>query len=867
VAIGSPAPGSRLHPVGQGHAARPGGEPFPLDRSSNAIDPKMIPHLRTTLPLLVGAALGATASAQDSTALNSVLPGDALDPTSATEQVNDYVVDVAALQSSSGRTWGVAPIAKASQDFLVPSFYSASISAHTISRETLLNVPFARASYLQWDAAGAGVNGDPLKNNPGTPVATAGATGNQFGYSFSQFSSDDPNSPTINFNSIVAGVVNYDPATPSRLYVSRVQAANNDKTWQCNVSQFGVGAADANGRITLRGDGFGTTSCGGYLSLAGNNYYVVDTLARAAGTVNVIANGGADDAGATQWVLVNDADTSSPPTMVPTVIAGGVPIVIGSNFAAQNIHGTAAPLTKTQTHFAAGVTDQRGLASYTKQNFPGVFGATAALGTAGALGVAAGTNTLNVWGVGPGGAPVAPKALTYPGNASISDPTTGWAPAAGSASFSNYYSSTAFRGGTGQVALGKDQAGRLMASAIMNHPGFVSTSSPDNMIVVARTADGVNVEWTVAAYCLGNDGKPVYGNFGNTQVGKLVGFEAGNLAPVGPAMSSPMIDSVGNVYFNARVEFTGETFYRDSLVRAVYDPATFGYTLEVVVSEGDVVLGGNSNTPYRIDFLQTASTVGSNPSAPFSQNINGDGYAGQATNGLATGDTGTLGGVVLRATIVYDVDGDGDFDRQAIDPASLDQDYQTLLFVTAAEDCNGNGVPDDLDIADGTSADQDMDQVPDECGAGVPFCFGDGTGAICPCGNFGGAGEGCANSSGQGGMLFTTGSPSIASDDLGFDVQQLPASKPALLFAGPNLISPGLLFGDGLRCVGGSIRRLGIRITNGSGQATWAPSLQAAGGWASGDTRYFQVWFRDPSGGPCGFGFNTSAGTAVSFIP
>lgn len=824
--------------------------------------------IRTHLPLLAGAfTLSAGAMAQDSTSITSVFPGDSLDPTSTSEQVNDYVVDVAALKSSSGRTWGVAPIAKASQDFATPNFYSASLSAHTISRETLIGVPFARASYLQWDAPGAGVNGDPTKNNPGTPVATAGATGNQFGYSFSQFSSDDPIAPTVSFNSVVSGVVNYDPDLPSRLYVSRVQAANNDKTWLCNVSQFGIGAADANGRITLRGDGFLTTSCGGYLALGGNNYYVIDSLARAAGTVNVIANGGADDAGATSWVLVGDADTSSPPTMVPSLIAGGVPIVIGSNFAGQAVYGSAAPLTKVTSHLAAGVTSQRGLVSYSKHNFPGIFGASAGLGTAGNLGVATGSNTLNVWGVGPAGAPVAPKALTYPGNAAISDPTTGWSPAAGSASFSNYYSATAFRGGTGQVALGRDQAGRLMAGAIMNHPSFVAQNSPDNMIVAARTSNGTAVEWTVVAYCLGNDGKPVYGSFGSTQVGKLVGFEAGNLSPVGPAMSSPMIDSVGNFYFNARVEFTGETFYRESLVRAVYDPATFGYTLEIVVSEGDIVTGGNTNTPYRIDFLQTASTVGSNPSAPFSQNINGDGYAGQDVSGLTTGDTGTLGGVAIRATIIYDVDGDGDFDRQAIDPLSQDQDYQTLLYVTAAEDCNNNGVPDELDIADGTSADGDLDGVPDDCGAGTPFCFGDGTEATCPCGNFGGTGEGCLNSSGQGGVLFTTGTSSVGSDDLGFDVQQLPSGKPALLFSGPNLINPGLLFGDGLRCVGGSIRRLGVRITSASGQANFGPGLQPAGGWGSGDTRYFQVWFRDPSGGPCGFGFNTSAGSSVNFTP
>jgi hypothetical protein len=34
----------------------------------------------------------------------------------------------------------------------------------------------------------------------------------------------------------------------------------------------------------------------------------------------------------------------------------------------------------------------------------------------------------------------------------------------------------------------------------------------------------------------------------------------------------------------------------------------------------------------------------------------------------------------------------------------------------AIGDCNGNGVPDACDIADGTSVDADGDGVPDECG-------------------------------------------------------------------------------------------------------------------------------------------------------
>jgi hypothetical protein len=39
------------------------------------------------------------------------------------------------------------------------------------------------------------------------------------------------------------------------------------------------------------------------------------------------------------------------------------------------------------------------------------------------------------------------------------------------------------------------------------------------------------------------------------------------------------------------------------------------------------------------------------------------------------------------------------------------------------------------------------------------------------------------------------------------------------------------------------------------------------GGWASGDLRRFQTWYRDPTGSPCGAGFNLSHGVEVTFTP
>lgn len=152
---------------------------------------------------------------------------------------------------------------------------------------------------------------------------------------------------------------------------------------------------------------------------------------------------------------------------------------------------------------------------------------------------------------------------------------------------------------------------------------------------------------------------------------------------------------------------------------------------------------------------------------------------------------------------------------------------------------------------------------------GTPYCMGDGSATACPCGNAGGAGEGCANSSGAGAMLGGSGSASVGADDLAMDAAQLLPGQPALLFAGVNQVNGGAgsIFGDGLRCAGGSVVRLGVRVPDSNGAAAWSGGLGALGGWSAGDTRNFQVWYRDPSSSPCGSAFNLSHGVGVTFVP
>jgi hypothetical protein len=160
-------------------------------------------------------------------------------------------------------------------------------------------------------------------------------------------------------------------------------------------------------------------------------------------------------------------------------------------------------------------------------------------------------------------------------------------------------------------------------------------------------------------------------------------------------------------------------------------------------------------------------------------------------------------------------------------------------------------------------------QIEPSAGNFPGYCFGDGSATACPCGNPGAPGEGCANGTGQGAILSGSGTTSVAADDLAFAGAQFTPGQPALLFAGLNAVNSGNgnLFGDGLRCAGGTVKRLGVTNADGSGDLSWGSGHAAQGGWVAGDVRRFQGWYRDPIAGPCGSGFNLSNGLEVQFVP
>jgi hypothetical protein len=159
-------------------------------------------------------------------------------------------------------------------------------------------------------------------------------------------------------------------------------------------------------------------------------------------------------------------------------------------------------------------------------------------------------------------------------------------------------------------------------------------------------------------------------------------------------------------------------------------------------------------------------------------------------------------------------------------------------------------------------------------GPGSPFCFGDGTQGSCPCSNNGAAGHGCDNSAGTQGALLaasgTTNPDALVLTSSG----ELPSASSVFLQGNSNL-GAGIVFGDGLRCAGGLLKRIGLHAAVG-GTTSYPQagdlsitqqSANLGDPIAPGSTRYYQVYYRDPSPGfcaaPAGNTWNISSGLAI----
>ncbi|MFO1008829.1 MAG: proprotein convertase P-domain-containing protein [Planctomycetota bacterium] len=133
------------------------------------------------------------------------------------------------------------------------------------------------------------------------------------------------------------------------------------------------------------------------------------------------------------------------------------------------------------------------------------------------------------------------------------------------------------------------------------------------------------------------------------------------------------------------------------------------------------------------------------------------------------------------------------------------------------------------------------------------FCAGDGLDANvttpCPCANAGAPGHGCGNSVNASGaelVLVGTTNPDTAV----LSAQGMPQVAPAMFLQGDA--AEDAVFGDGVRCAGGSLVRLRSKVCAG-GAAQFPevgdPALSVRGGVTpgSGATRYYQVYYRNAS--------------------
>ena len=142
---------------------------------------------------------------------------------------------------------------------------------------------------------------------------------------------------------------------------------------------------------------------------------------------------------------------------------------------------------------------------------------------------------------------------------------------------------------------------------------------------------------------------------------------------------------------------------------------------------------------------------------------------------------------------------------------------------------------------------------------GNAYCFGDGSGAACPCGATGGAGEGCMTTSGSGASLAGGGNADVNADTFSLSVAGAPAGKPGLFFQGNTMTMNPM--GDGIMC-SNSTSRYGVQFLSGAGAA----SISGLGAnSASGASTNYQFWFRDPANS-CGGGFNYSNGWTVTWL-
>jgi len=150
------------------------------------------------------------------------------------------------------------------------------------------------------------------------------------------------------------------------------------------------------------------------------------------------------------------------------------------------------------------------------------------------------------------------------------------------------------------------------------------------------------------------------------------------------------------------------------------------------------------------------------------------------------------------------------------------------------------------------------------------ICSGDGSAGTCPCGNTGAPYRGCANSATNGAGIAVGGSFTTGDDTGLIRGIEMPTTTTALLFQGSSSSTNGTVFGDGLRCVGGTVIRIGTKVASGGivdyPEAGDVPIsvkglVPQDGGW-----RTYQYWYRNGADFCTPATFNMSSAIRVLWL-
>jgi Tol biopolymer transport system component len=283
------------------------------------------------------------------------------------------------------------------------------------------------------------------------------------------------------------------------------------------------------------------------------------------------------------------------------------------------------------------------------------------------------------------------------------------------------------------------------------------------------------------------------------------------------------------------------------------------------------------------EIMSVGSSAALGDGDSFTPSISADGsyvaFQSYATN-LVSGDTNHFGDFFVRSR------SRGTTERVSVSSAgvqgngvsygqpSISADGRYVVFASYAS----NLVPGD------TNGDSDV-FLRDRDATGFTSLCDLGVGGViaCPCSNPpNGFGRGCDNSAATGGAILTaSGIAYLSTDSLVFTTSGENPTALSIVMQGNSVISNGVVYGQGVRCLGGTIiRRLFIKTATGgsitapdfgAGDPTVSARSAAKGDLIQpGQSRYYLVYYRDPvvlGGCPASSTFNATQTGQVTWWP